>query len=55
MRINEVTSKIRNKGYTLREFLKTINRTEDWYYKHSNGGKDYDFLIMAIDGLEDKK
>ncbi len=52
--INELSARIHVKGYTVKEFLKMIKRKEDWYYIHSNGGKDYDFLVLAINGLEDK-
>lgn len=53
--MNEVTLMIKNKGHTLKEFLILIDRKEDWYYTHSKGGKDYEFLIMAVNGLEDKR
>lgn len=52
--MNKLTLKLKNKGYDLNEFLLIIDRKKDWYYKHSNGGKDYDFLVLAIDGLQDK-
>lgn len=52
--MNKVTLMIKNKGYTLREFLVLIDRKEDWYYTHSNGGKDYEFLILSVNGLEQK-
>lgn len=53
-KINPATLKLLNKGYSVKEFLKKIKRNRDWYYKHSNGGKDYDFMMLAIDGLQDK-
>lgn len=52
MEINELRLKINAKGYTVDEFLTLINRSRDWFYKHSNNGKDYKFLSMAIDGLK---
>ncbi len=52
--MNPLTIKIHAKGYTLDEFLLTINRSRDWFYKHSLGGKDYEFLLLAIEGLEDR-
>jgi hypothetical protein len=52
--MNELTVRIHSKGYKLEEFLQMINRSNDWYYKHSNGGKMYNFLVMAIEGLEKK-
>jgi len=53
--MNKVTLLIHNKGWTLKQFLEKIGRKTDWYYEHSNGGKDYDFLILAIDGLSARK
>ena len=50
--MNRVTAMIHGKGYTLSEFLVLIDRKQDWFYLHSNGGKDYDFLMMAVNGLE---
>ena len=50
--MNKITLLIHNKGWTLKQFLEKIGRKTDWYYEHSNGGKDYEFLILAIDGLE---
>ena len=50
--MNPLTTKIHAKGYTLDEFLLTINRSRDWFYKHSLGGKDYEFLLLAIAGLD---
>jgi len=52
--MNKVTIMINSKGFTLKEFLSIIDRGNDWYYHHSNGGKDYDFLMLSIKGLEDK-
>lgn len=52
--MNKLTIMINTKGYTLKEFLLLIDRKNDWYYLHSNGGKDYDFLLLAINGLKDK-
>ena len=52
--MNKLTLMIKNKGYTLKEFLGLINRTSDWFYKHSNGGKDYGLIVLAINGLEGK-
>ena len=52
--MNKLTNKINSKGYTLVEFLLMINRSRKWFYKHSNGGKDYDLLVMVINGLEEK-
>jgi hypothetical protein len=52
--MNKLTLRLHNKGYSVVEFLVLINRTDEWYYKHSNGGKDYNYLCLAIDGLKDK-
>lgn len=54
MEINEIRAKLNSKGYTVGEFLLIINRSRDWFYKHSNNGKDYNFLCLAIKGLENK-
>ncbi len=52
--MNNLTLRLHNKGYSVVKFLELINRTDEWYYKHSNGGKDYNYLCLAISGLEDK-
>ncbi len=54
MVINKARAKINKKGFTVDEFLLKINRSRNWFYKHSVDGKDYDFLMMAIDGLKEK-
>lgn len=54
--MNNVTSSIRAKGYLLSEFLTLISRSERWYRTHSvKGAKHYDFLLMAIKGMDDKR
>jgi len=53
--MNDTTKMIREKGYSLAEFLKVINRSERWYRTHEKtGGKHHTFLLMAIDGLKAK-
>ena len=53
--MNDTTKMIREKGYTLSEFLKIINRSERWYRTHEKAsGKHHTFLLMAIDGLKAK-
>lgn len=52
--MNKLTAMIHLKGYTLAEFLIKINRSRDWFYTHSISGKDYDFILLAINGLENK-
>ena len=53
--MNEATRQLRKKGYTVNEFLLVINRKLTWWntHKHSTG-KDNNFLILSIKGLEDK-
>ena len=55
MKVNPYRIKLNQKGYTVDEFLEKINRSRDWFYIHSNHGKDEVFLSLAIDGLKDKK
>ncbi len=51
--MNRLTVQINSKGLTLKEFLARINRTTDWFYKHSDeDAKDYQFLLLAIRGVE---
>lgn len=53
--MNKIKLAILNKGYTVPEFLKIINRKDDWFRTHSEpGAKDYPFLLMAVEGLEHK-
>ena len=53
--MNDTTKMIREKGYSLAEFLKVINRSERWYRTHEKtSGKHHTFLLMAIDGLKAK-
>ena len=54
MKINEYRALLNAKGFTVDEFLMVINRSRDWFYKHSVNGKDYIFLGLAIKGVKDK-
>lgn len=54
MKHNKITIALHQKGYTVDEFLKLIRHSHDWYYKHSNGGKSYKLLSLAVDGLTSK-
>ena len=53
--MNEATRQLRKKGYTVNEFLLVINRKLTWWntHKHSTG-KDNDFLMLSIKGLEER-
>jgi len=51
--MNKLTLLINIKGYSLKEFLIYINRTDEWFYKHSVvGSKDYNMLTLAIKGVK---
>jgi len=51
--LNDTTKMIREKGYSLAEFLTIIDRSERWYRTHEKvNGKHHTFLLMAIKGLE---
>lgn len=53
--MNEATRQIRKKGYTVKEFLLVINRKLTWWNTHKQlGGKDNEFLMLSIKGLDDK-
>jgi len=53
--MNELTERIKAKGYTLKEFLEKINYSLSWYRVHEReGAKRREFLVGLIDGLEIK-
>ena len=53
--MNKLTRKIRNKGYTLKEFCEAIGQCMRWYSVHKNNDNEQNELIKAeIDKLEDK-
>ena len=53
--MNEATRQLRKKGYTVNEFLLIINRKLTWWNTHKHEiGKDNEFLMLSIKGLEDK-
>ncbi len=53
--MNEATRQLRKKGYTVNEFLLIINRKLTWWNTHKQqSGKDNEFLMLSIKGLEDK-
>ena len=53
--MNEATRQLRKKGYTVKEFLLVIDRKLTWWNTHKlSTGKDNNFLILSIKGLEDK-
>lgn len=54
MKLNKYRVKLNEKGYTVDEFLELINRSRDWFYEHSHGGKDEMFLSLAIKGVDKK-
>lgn len=52
---NELTLKIRAKGYTVNEFLLKIGRSLRWYRTHEiKGAAKYNWLAEKIDELESK-
>jgi hypothetical protein len=54
--INPLTRKIRNKGYTLKQFLEKIGFSLRWYRTHEiKGAARNDELNDMIDNLEDKQ
>ena len=53
--MNNATRQVRKKGYTVQEFLMIINRKLTWWNKHKHDeAKDNAFLMLSINGLEDK-
>ena len=53
--MNEATRQLRKKGYTVNEFLLVINRKLTWWNTHKHiSGKDNEFLMLSIKGLESK-
>lgn len=53
--MNELTERIKAKGYTLKEFLKKINYSLWWYRQHEKeDGKRHEFLVGLIDELESR-
>ena len=54
--MNVLTRKIRNKGYSLSEFLIVIGFSLRWYREHEKpGAGKYDFLVGKMDELESKR
>lgn len=53
--MNTLTRKIKNKGYSLSEFLIVIGFSLRWYREHEKpGAGKHEFLVGKIDGLESK-
>ena len=53
--MNQLTERIKSKGYTLKEFLKKINYSLSWYRVHEKKeAKRHAFLVGLIDELEVK-
>ena len=54
--MNPLTRKIRNKGYTLKQFLEKIGFSLRWYRTHEiKGAARHDELNNMIDNLERNK
>jgi hypothetical protein len=54
--MNPLTRKIRNKGYTLKQFCEKIGYSLRWYRTHEiKGASRHDELNNMIDNLESKK
>jgi len=54
--MNPLTRKIRDKGYTLKQFCEKIGFSLRWYRTHAaKGAARHDELNNMIDNLEDKK
>ena len=52
---NDLTLRIRKKGYTLKEFLDEIGFSLRWYRMHEKvGSKRYEFLSRKVDELINK-
>tara|TARA_R110002012_G_scaffold134007_1_gene287208 strand:+ start:359 stop:526 length:168 start_codon:yes stop_codon:yes gene_type:complete len=52
MKINKYRTELNKKGFTVDEFLQLINRSRDWFYRHSVKGKDHVLLGIAIKGVD---
>jgi len=53
--MNKLTKKIKAKGYTISQFLGTIDRSLRWYRTHEiEGAAKYEFLAKKIEELESK-
>ena len=52
---NELTTKIRNKGWLLNQFLVEIGYSLRWYRSHCNvGDARYEYLCKLVGKLEDR-
>ena len=53
--MNKLTKKIKAKGYTISQFLGTIDRSLRWYRTHEvEGAAKHEFLAKKIEELEGK-